>query len=73
MEVSLLDGFDAKLENAGRDTHFHDVANLLVQQSLPDGRLDGNLSLGEVRLMWTDDGVTHPGIVVEIGHFDLAE
>ena len=56
-----------------RYLYLHLVAHLLVEQSLCDRGLDGNLSLPEVSLALADNGVGHLRIVGEIGHLHLGE
>ena len=48
-----------------------DFTNLLVEQSLCDRGLDGNLAFLQVSLALAHDGISHLGLVSHVGHLYL--
>ena len=63
----------AQLEKACGHAHGPLVALALAQQRLPHGRLDGDLALAQVHLVWAHDGVGHAAVVAQVGDAHLAQ
>ena len=64
-------GDKCNADDTAGDLDLRNVAHLLVEQALCNGGLDRNLTLLQVGLILTDDGVGHLLVESEVGHLNL--
>ena len=71
--LTYSDLVNTEFDGAAWYRHLYFIAHLVVEQSLCDRSLDGDLALAEVGLALADDSIGHLGLVGQVGHLYLRQ